>query len=550
MDVLQVTEANGKVVHHPLDSESLEIGRSSRLGLTLNDRSLSRRHARIFRDGARWMVEDLGSHNGTFVNRAPIDIPTEIRAGDHIELGSCSLELTSSASRKAPVVGPSVVGHTLFKSATELLQRNSLATREMANQDGNAARILAERLAMLNEVHQALDRSIELDELLELILDRAFDHLKPEEGAIFLRRADESIYCAASRSVRSAFPLESQSLFVEVMQKGQVALVLDAELDQRFQGANSLLDAGVRSLLAAPLMDTGRAVGMIVLGSTINVRQFSEEDMALLTSLASVAALRIRNVRLTDEAAQRRQLEQEVRLARHIQETLLPTSLPAPDGYALKAVNIPSRGVSGDLYKVVERADARECVLLLADVSGKGIAASLLTASLEALSAAPIEDGLAPEVICDRVSRLLYERTPPEKYATAFLAILEHESGVVRYVNAGHNPGIVIRSDGRAEWLRSTGPPLGILPVAAFEAAEVTLGEADTFLVYTDGITEATNPQDEEYGGDRLMAVGQGCCAASLEELAAAIEADVAGHADGVPFADDRTLVLLRRLVS
>ena len=207
------------------------------------------------------------------------------------------------------------------------------------------------------------------------------------------------------------------------MEKGQAALVLDAETDQRFNQAASLISAGIRSLVAAPLLDPSGAMGMILLSSTLGVRQFTEEDMELLASLASVASMRIRNTRLAAEAAERQRLEQEVNLARHIQVALLPKSIPQPAGYAIHGGNIPSRGVSGDFYKVVERAEGRECAVLLADVSGKGIAASLLTASLEALSAAPIEEGSSPDAVFSGVSRLLFARTPPEKQPQIFLKL-------------------------------------------------------------------------------------------------------------------------------
>jgi sigma-B regulation protein RsbU (phosphoserine phosphatase) len=269
--------------------------------------------------------------------------------------------------------------------------------------------------------------------------------------------------------------------------------------------------------------------------------------MELLVSLASVAAMRIRNVSLAQEAAERRLLQKELDLARQIQVALLPSSLPEVAGYELRAGNIPSRGVSGDFYKVVSRTDDRECVVMLADVSGKGMAASLLTASLEALSAPLIESGASPVEISSQVSRLLFERTPPEKYATCFLAALEVDSGRLTYVNAGHNPGLLLGADGDCRWLASTGVPIGVLEHGPFEQKVVELAPGDAVLLYTDGITEAANPGDEEYGEDRLREVAATHRDRSLEELAAAVEADVDAFVCGTPYADDRTLVMVRR---
>ncbi|HSS48445.1 MAG TPA: PP2C family protein-serine/threonine phosphatase, partial [Thermoanaerobaculia bacterium] len=176
------------------------------------------------------------------------------------------------------------------------------------------------------------------------------------------------------------------------------------------------------------------------------------------------------------------------------------------------------------------------------------MAASLLTASLQAFSAGPIEDGLPPEEICVRLSRLLYRRTPPEKFATAFLAVLETASGLLRYTNAGHNPSLIVRAGGEVEALGTTGVPLGLLPGARYQAAETTLAPGDLLVLYTDGIAEAADPDDEEYGLERIQKV----CAHHRKEpcpaLAAALEQDLETFARGVPFADDRTLVLARRL--
>jgi serine phosphatase RsbU (regulator of sigma subunit) len=258
--------------------------------------------------------------------------------------------------------------------------------------------------------------------------------------------------------------------------------------------------------------------------------------------------MRIRNVHLMEEAAERKRLEQEVALAREIQVSLLPDSLPEVEGWDIVAGNIPSRGVSGDFFKVEWRHDESEVVLMLSDVSGKGIAASLLTASLEALTAGPIHDGVAPEAIFSSASHLLFERTPPEKYATSFIAAVNPSTGVCRYCNAGHNPGLLLRANGSFEWLESTGMPLGILPEGDFGAEERTLEAGDTLVLYTDGITEPENPDEEEYGGDRLAAVSMKNRAEPLGELMAAIEKDLYDFVRGVPFLDDRTMVLIRRL--
>ncbi len=432
--------------------------------------------------------------------------------------------------------------------ASDVLRNSGRDASQLAGEQ--ALRRHADRLRMLNEVHQALGRSIGLDELLGLILDRVFDHLRPERGAIFLQTPSGELRRAANRSgagLGEELPC-SRSLVREVVEKGMAALVLDVESDQRFSQALSLQISGVRSLLAAPLLGPDGSLGMIALDSRLQRRQFTEEDLDLLISLASVAALHLRNAALALEAAERRRLEAEVTLARRIQLALLPATLPALPGYELQGGTIPSRGVSGDYFQVVVRRAGAECFLLVADVSGKGMAASLLTASLEALAAGPIEDGLPADEICDRLSRQLFRRTPPEKYATAFLAVLDLESGALRYSNAGHNPPLLVRADGEFERLGPTGVPLALIANAAYTRKEVPLAAGDTLVIYTDGIVEATSPDDEEYGLDRLAAVCRRRHAAGAENLQKAIATDLEAFARGTPYGDDRTLLIVRRV--
>jgi len=529
-------------------SDSVVVGRSSDAEIAVPDRAMSRRHARLFRSGDRWYVEDLGSRNGTVLDGRRIESPTVLAAGSILRVGATTINVDGSE------VGAVMVGdaagfdsRTVFRPVAELL-REPEGLAEAGEGAADGLRRYAARLKVLTEVHQALDRSMSLDELLELILDRAFETLQPEEGAIVLRGEDGEYVRAASRTLRDAKSrtLYSRNLVRQVVEEGQAALVFDAATDERFNQAVSLLGAGVRSLIAAPLLDPHGPLGMIVLSSSLGVRRFTEDDMELLSSLASIAAMRICNTRLAEQALERERLERDVALARQIQVGLLPAELPTIEGWQLFARNKPSRGVSGDFYKV-EQVDDGSCAVLIADVSGKGIAASLLTASLEALSAGLIHDGVAPDEVFGRVSHLLFERTPPEKFATAFLATFRPGEGLFRFCNAGHNPGILLRTGGDVDWLHSTGVPLGILAEAGYTASEAILRPGDTIVLYTDGLTEAAGPDEEEYGEERLAGFCGRHRADDLQTLAAAIEADQDGFVEGTPYADDRTLVLIRR---
>jgi hypothetical protein len=352
---VRVEPATGEPWERPLSGQSMVVGRSTDADLPIADRFLSRHHARIFRDGERVLIEDLGSRNGTRVNDVLLDGPRELAAGDVVQLSGSRLMLIAD-DQAEPVVDERESGVTVYQSASRLLEETSHVHLLSGTLELRRA---LERLQLLNDVHRVLGHTVDTDELLSLILDRAFDHLSPEEGAIYLLDEHGEPVRAASRAVAgsAAPPVYSRSLVREVIEKGVAALILDVEQDERFHLAHSLLNAGVRSLAAAPLLDGDDVLGMIVLSSRAAKRHFHEPDLQLLVSLASVAALRLRNVRLAADAAERRVLEQEIDLARRIQTALLPSQLPAVPGWSLHAGTVPSRTVSGDLYQALLRRD-------------------------------------------------------------------------------------------------------------------------------------------------------------------------------------------------
>jgi hypothetical protein len=401
--LLSVTPAESAPFEYLVDGDEAVVGRSTRCQVIVADRFMSRRHARLFKIDDGWRVEDLGSRNGTYVNGRRVDGATAVQVGDVITLSASLIKIARPAGRDRPsdIATDAPSTDHMLRPAVELLRRSETPPGD----DASFGRY-ASRLALLNDVHKAMARSVSIEELLELILDHIFVQLEPHRAEVFMRCDGGGYTCMARRFAphTDLGSLESESLFAEVVDKAMAALVTDTRADHRFADAESLVSAGVRSLLAAPLVAPPGALGLIVLGSNAAVRQFTEEDLELLVTLASVAAMRIHNLALTHEAAERRRLERELSIARRLQVDLIPPCLPEVAGYRLWGATRPSRGVSGDYYQLVERSDGREFVLALADVSGKGIAAALLTGYLEAVSSVPIEDGLAPHEILNRIS--------------------------------------------------------------------------------------------------------------------------------------------------
>ena len=543
---LHITPAEGEPFEYDVDVDSLVIGRSSRCDLAVADRCLSRQHLRLFQTDDKWMVEDLGSRNGTRVNGVLISRPAAVRDGDAISV-STSLIMIGGAE---PEASETSWDHkqSVFRAATEILSDSERHAAQPAAVEYEELLRAAEQLRVLNDVHLALADSLTADELFEAVLDRVFAHLQPKHGAVFLKHGEELIRVAgrSQADITEAFP-ESTSLAREVIDKGLAAVVHDTSTDSRFVGSESLVDAGVRTLIAAPLLTPDGALGMIVLSSNLAEMRFAERDMELLVVVASATGLKMRNLALAEEAAERQRFEREVTLARRIQVALLPAEMPQLPGVEIYGRNTPSRGVSGDYYQVVERADGDEVAIVIADVSGKGIGASLLTGYVDALVNAYLGENLEPAEIFNRVSPQMNAKTPVESFATAFLGILSTDTGALRYASAGHDPTILVRTDGEVEMLMPTGMPLGLMPDAVYTASEATLEAGDSLVMYTDGITEAANPEEEEFGRERLVEVCQEHSGESPKELASSIEAVVDTFVEGVPYHDDRTLVIVRR---
>lgn len=530
-----------------IDGDRLVVGRGTECDVQIPDQRVSRQHFRLELRGDELWVEDLGSRAGTRLNGRPLANGAErLSDRDLLELSDESRIVVRRAPQAGHGLAAASATGTFFRDAASMLVRRSDLDSASSAQD---LRKHAERLHLINEVHQALTESPSRDALLEMILDRVFAVLRPEEAAVLLVDREGQLVETVSRP--KGLPRDrvffSRSLLREVTERRQAALVLDASADERFAAAASILDSGVRSMLAAPLLTPEGALGMIVLSSRLRVRQFGDDDLELLVPLASAAALHLRNLDLAAEAAERRRLAAELELARRIQLALLPSQLPEIEGYELLAGNVPSRGVSGDLYTVDVHPESGVVTFMVCDVAGKGMAASLLGASLEALSVGPIEVGHSPDGICLRVSRRLYARTPPEKYATGFVAQLEPSANALAWCNAGHNSALLVRAGGEVERLGACGAPLGALPTGEYRSPSTTMGPGDLLLVYTDGITEAVNSEEEEFGLDRLAELARSHRAAPLAELRRAIEDALDDFVRGVPYADDRTLLFLRR---
>jgi sigma-B regulation protein RsbU (phosphoserine phosphatase) len=291
-----------------------------------------------------------------------------------------------------------------------------------------------------------------------------------------------------------------------------------------------------------PLLVGDRIVGVINLEND-EFDAFTAEDLDLIRTFGTQAAISIERARLHRELIEKRRLEHELELARSIQLTFLPECVPEISGYDLSAINLPSEEVSGDYYDVI-RVSEDQWGIVVADVFGKGIPASLVMASFRASLLAEIRNNYSIGTIMAKVNRLIWESVEPERCVTAWYGVLDARAGVLTYSNAGHFYPLVLRG-GDVLRLDRGGMILGVLPETEYEEGRINLEGGDMLLFFTDGLTEAESPDGEPFGEDRLIEAARSSIGLSCRDIVQRIHKSISGFSDG-RLIDDFTLIAMK----
>ena len=296
-----------------------------------------------------------------------------------------------------------------------------------------------------------------------------------------------------------------------------------------------------------PLRTGSATIGVVLLGGRPGGLTYSDDALEYTRGLADQAAVALENAWHFRETLEKKKLEQELALAADIQRRLLPASLPVTEGYDVAADTLPARHVGGDYYDVVALPNGH-VVYCVADVSGKGIAASLLMSNFQASLRAFLSSGVALADVVTRMNALMHASTAANKYVTAIVVELDPASGHCRVVNAGHNDGIILRADGSADRLKAGGLAVGLMPGRTYTEAEWNLNSGDLIALYSDGVTEANDPEENEYDIERLIALLAETRTKAAAEIVPAVYASVDAFAATAPQYDDITMMVVRRL--
>jgi phosphoserine phosphatase RsbU/P len=298
--------------------------------------------------------------------------------------------------------------------------------------------------------------------------------------------------------------------------------------------------------VVVPMQIQNETRGFIFLGEKITRQEYTPSDLEFLQTLGNVAIISLENARLFQETLEKQRMEEEINLARNIQNHLFPKNMPALEKIKIHGTNVPSKQVGGDYYDVL-RISERIYGLTIADVSGKGMPASLLMSNLQASLHSLTGENYSLDKLVARINNLIYHNTDPEKYITFFYGQLDVQTLDFEYVNAGHNPPYLIHRGGSIQELPEGGIILGMLPEMPYEIGTCKLKPGDTLVMYTDGVSEAMNNLDQEFGESRLkeFLIGN-CTTMTVQQLNEAIIQEIRKFSSGLPQSDDITLLSLQ----
>jgi len=405
-------------------------------------------------------------------------------------------------------------------------------------------------LTILNELAAAIDSTMSTDEIMNLIVQESIKSIGVEQGAIMM--ITEKTASPMKTLIRGmdassgGIPYRLGVSLTGWMMKNQKPLLIeDFSTDERFRGVK--VESGqIRSVLSVPLKAKDRMIGVINL---INRKEgtFTREDERLVGIIATQSAQVLENARLYEEEKRLQQMEHELQMARDIQQSLLPKDNPQIPGVSIAGLSYPAREVGGDYYDFIPMGPNRLGVVI-ADVSGKGVPASLLMSNIQATLRVQAVSSGSPGHCITEANTALHKSTASDKYATLFYGILDMAEKTFTSTNAGHNAPMLVSQGACCRRLETGGIVLGMLPDMPFEDETIQLNSGDLLLMFSDGITEAMNDREEEFGEERLMALLGEHAQLDPVALMAEIVSQAQAFTGGTQQQDDMTLVAIKIL--
>ncbi len=523
------------------------IGRKPECDITVPDKTVSRQHAEleIAREGDCFLT-DLGSHNGTSLNGLRVTDRVPVKLGDTIMFGQVEFRLTDEKGSLPPTRS-----NVTQLSSTEPEKSVYLDIREALKPLPSKVTERPEIVPTLFEMAKMLVQPEPEDKMLHRSLELISKVIPADRLTVLVRgEAKEELYTAAmllpQNKQMGEFTLSS-TIVQQILSNKQAILIGDPTEDPRFAQQQSIIMSEMKSAMAVPLFDEGNVHGILYVDTTNPSHRYSDDYLRLLATFGNIIGSRMLSYTLLKERQEKQVMDAELRRAASIQENLLRTDYPEIDGYRIHAFQEQSRAVGGDLYDVATLPDGR-LLFLVADVSGKGMGAALLMSNI--LASFRILYGEQSFDLCRtvvQVSNQLFKYSAPDNFATLFVGVLDPSDNAVHFVNAGHNPPLLVRCDGTLEHLEPSGIMIGAMPFDGWKEDKVTLGPGESIVVFTDGVTEATDREGKLWGDARLEETVAQHCGQAATEMCQTIVAGIREFVEDAPQSDDITMLIVQR---
>jgi serine phosphatase RsbU (regulator of sigma subunit) len=547
--VLLVLEPSGQRHRAALETVPFTIGRQAGSSLVLRDNRASRNHCQILFENGSYVVEDLNSRHGTWVNGIQVARHV-LRNSDRIEFGiRDSYQITFS----------------LEKQEIQRLLEQFSSTSKSGEETGKAKDLI--KLRSLMEVARALQNSLSIQEVLTAVVDAALTVTGCERGFLMLRPVGDKTADLTVTVARDnvGHPLEPSDLRVPshlirhalASRRDLLSMSFDPFDQQGVRPELTVAQLELRSVVCLPLIrlrsggsEDTRAisaiedtVGLIYMDSRLSPADLSSGNRELLQTLAIEASTILENARLMEEERGKLRMEDELKIAREIQQGLQPTSMPQTGWFRAAGSSTPSTQVGGDYFDV-RQISPDSWTAVVADVSGKGVSSALLASLLQGTFLMASGDPAHIEPRMARLNEFLLDRTHGEKYATVFYCVLE-ASGLLSYSNAGHCAPFLLNPDGRIRTLHTTSMPVGMLENAPFQMVQTKLEPHDKLVIYSDGLTEAESANGTFFDTERLRQCLRNHASADATALHAALLQAVDTFTEGGAIRDDITALVI-----
>lgn len=410
----------------------------------------------------------------------------------------------------------------------------------------------AERLSLLYHISQTFNSTLELEQVLNLVIDEVVSNLHAERGFVMLKEAGEKFIFKVARGIDQKtiedpeFQI-SYGIVEQVIKDGKPILTSNAQSDSRFSSRMSVIHLGLRSILCAPLLIKEKVIGAIYVDNRLQSGIFSEADLELLNAIAASAAIAIENARLYQIAIEKGRMERELEMASRVQSSLIPQVLPQISGWDFAARWIPARQVSGDFYDYFP-VEGGQLGMVIGDVVDKGMPASLFMAYSRSIIRASMVSAVHPRDGISTVNRLICADDAYGMFLTLVYAQIDPQSGEITYVNAGHNAPLFFQSgDAKLTEITRTGMLVGVEAETSYTQRQLSLMPGDFVLLYTDGITEAIDAQTQPFGEQRLRQVVRAYSRGTADQIATGVQGAIEDFTTSMEPFDDITLLVIKR---